>query len=270
MKKIKKIYVEQYSILGKAINLIGLSVLGFVIYSAWSSEFLKDVSTHEVNSIKNWSVTKMSRNPVAYIEAQIRNIDKSSSDLQQSKIELEAILITSTSEIEVFNNSISIIKSENEELKSLYLNEQDPSAQDSIRNLIEDNLLILDMHQNTIKDNEALVSNINNDLDEIEDSLYKLKQLSAEYMVALKNAVSRDAIKKVKLPNPQDLAKMERSVETLTMSFKKDSIASAASQKLRIQERDLKFKKFMQDTKKGSFHDNSGKDLVTNNSAPNN
>ncbi len=268
MKKIKKVYVEKYSIFGKVINLIGLSILGFVIYSAWSSEFLKDVSTHEVNSMKNWSVTKMSRNPVPYIEAQLRNIDKSSTDLQQSKLELESILITSTSEIEVFNNSISIIKSENDELKSLYLNENDPSVQDSIRNVIEDNLIILDMHQNTIKDNEMLVSKINNDLDEIEDSLYQLRQLSAEYSVALKNAISRDAIKKVKLPNPQDLAKMERSIQTLTMSFKKDSIASAASQKLRIQERDLKFKKFMQDTKKGSFDDNPGKDLATNNSTP--
>ena len=268
IKKIKKIYVQQTNLFGKLINLVGLSVLGFVIYSAWTSPFIKDVSTHQVNSIKNWSITKASQNPVAYIEGQLRDIDMSFSDLQQSKIELEGILMTSHSETEVFKEAINIINSENDELKILYINAEDPNELDSIRTVIESNLLMLEMHEKSIKDNSILIANLENDLDEVDSSLYELKQLSAEYQVALRSALSRDAIKTISLPDPQDLAKMQTSIKTLTMNFRKDNFANLASQKLRIQERDIKFKKFMQGTTKESLDVNPANEEVTNSSIP--
>ena len=101
------------------------------------------------------------------------------------------------------------------------------------------------MHEGTINDNQSLVTSITNDLNEIDNASYDLRKLSADYQVALRSAVSRDAIKAVSLPNPEDFSKMRATVQTLNKSFKRQTLASAASQKLRIKERDMQFHQFI-------------------------
>tara|TARA_B100000963_G_scaffold315900_1_gene295346 strand:+ start:2772 stop:3590 length:819 start_codon:yes stop_codon:yes gene_type:complete len=264
--KYKKIYVQSHSLIGKTVNLIVFAAIGFFIYTAWTSDFIKDVSSHEINSFKNWNMSKANDNSVAFIEGQLKNIETSYSELEESRIELQNILITSNSEIEIFRAQVSYVDSENQELKNLYENENDPGIKQSIRKKIEDNLLIIEMHQKTIIDNELLVKNIESDLSQIAESLYELKQVSADYQVALRGAISRDAIKTVSIPDTQELLKLRNDVKTLKLSFQKQSLANAASQQLRIKERDLKFNKFMYGSKSDIPADDSITDLAPGNS----
>lgn len=241
----KNIYIQKHSILAKAINLLSLFVLGFLVYSVWTSDYISDVGTHEIKTIKDWNLQKVNKNPVPYLEGVIREIDKTFEELEGSKLELEGILNSSQSEIEVLNDTVNFIREENEDLKIMFLNEDDVSIKDALRVSIENNLIVIGMHEGTINDNQSLVTSITNDLNEIDNAIYDLRKLSADYQVALRSAVSRDAIKAVSLPNPEDFSKMRATVQTLNKSFKRQTLASAASQKLRIKERDMQFNQFI-------------------------
>ena len=139
----KNFYIEKHSILAKAINLFSF-VLGFLVYSVWTSDYISDVGTHEIKTIKDWNLQKVNKNPVPYLEGVIREIDKTFEDLEGSKLELESILNTSQSEIEVLNDTVNFIKEENQNLKIMFLNEDYASTKDALRVSIENNLIVIE------------------------------------------------------------------------------------------------------------------------------
>ena len=59
-------------------------MLGFLVYSVWTSDYISDVGTHEIKTIKDWNLQKVNKNPVPYLEGVIGEIDKTFEDLKEA------------------------------------------------------------------------------------------------------------------------------------------------------------------------------------------